>query len=241
MSSAAILPGDPPLDVVLRRSARARRLSLRVSRLDARVTLTVPAALDKRTALAFLHEKEPWLRATLSTLPARVAVRPGVRVPVHGEPRLLRVASVPRVVAAPGALLLPPDPAGTRSGARVAAFLRAQARDDLTAACARHAAALGREFSAIALRDTRSRWGSCSAAGRLMFSWRLVMAPPQVLDYVAAHEVAHLAQMNHSPAYWAEVARLMPDHAAPRAWLRRHGAALHRFDFAATDAGGAGR
>ncbi|MGR3434759.1 MAG: M48 family metallopeptidase, partial [Shimia sp.] len=81
------------------------------------------------------------------------------------------------------------------------------------------------------LRDTRSRWGSCSAAGGLNYSWRLVMAPPEVLDYVAAHEVAHLAQMNHSPRFWAEVAGLMPGYEAPRGWLRRHGADLHRYRF----------
>jgi predicted metal-dependent hydrolase len=105
------------------------------------------------------------------------------------------------------------------------------ARDRLAAACDRHAQRLGRRPAALVLRDTRSRWGSCSAQGVLMFSWRLAMAPPAVLDYVAAHEVAHLAEMNHSRAFWATVARLLPDHAAPRAWLRAEGGALHRWRF----------
>jgi predicted metal-dependent hydrolase len=113
----------------------------------------------------------------------------------------------------------------------VAAFLRALARDRLAAASDRHAARLGRGFGRLTLRDTRSRWGSCSSAGDLMFSWRLVMAPPEVLDYVAAHEVAHLAHMHHGPAFWAEVRRLYGDHRAARGWLRREGAALHRFRF----------
>jgi predicted metal-dependent hydrolase len=86
---------------------------------------------------------------------------------------------------------------------------------------------IGRPYSRITLRDTRSRWGSCTADGALMYSWRLAMAPPAVLDYVAAHEVAHLAQMNHSPAFWAVVARLVPGHAAPRRWLKLHGQTLH--------------
>jgi predicted metal-dependent hydrolase len=90
---------------------------------------------------------------------------------------------------------------------------------------------LGRRYTRLTLRDTRSRWGSCSATGALSYSWRLILAPPRVLDYVAAHEVAHLAQMNHSPAFWAEVARLMPDYESPRAWLRREGSALHRYRF----------
>ena len=86
-------------------------------------------------------------------------------------------------------------------------------------------------MTGIALRDTRSRWGSCTAQGRLMFSWRLAMAPDGVLDYVAAHEVAHLAHMNHAPAFWAEVGRLMPDWTARRDWLRRNGAALQAWQF----------
>jgi predicted metal-dependent hydrolase len=92
---------------------------------------------------------------------------------------------------------------------------------------------LGREVAQIALRDTRSRWGSCSATGRLMFNWRLAMAPPAVLDYVAAHEVAHLVEMNHAPAFWAVVARLCPDWRAQRAWLKAHGGALQAVVFAA--------
>jgi predicted metal-dependent hydrolase len=90
---------------------------------------------------------------------------------------------------------------------------------------------LGLPFGRVTLRDTRSRWGSCTSAGDLMFSWRLIMAPSAVLDYVVAHEVAHLAEMNHSDRFWAQVERLFPDHAAPRAWLRRNGAGLHAWDF----------
>jgi predicted metal-dependent hydrolase len=90
---------------------------------------------------------------------------------------------------------------------------------------------LGRRFSRLSLRDTRSRWGSCSSRGGLSYSWRLILAPPDVLDYVAAHEVAHLAEMNHSPAFWALVARLCPGYQAPRGWLRREGAGLHRYRF----------
>jgi len=128
-----------------------------------------------------------------------------------------------------GRLEVPDDPA--RVGARVRAFLKEQARGRLVAASERHATALGCDFGRITLRDTRSRWGSCSSRGDLMYSWRLVMAPPEVLDYVAAHEVAHLAEMNHSPAFWALVGQLCPGHRAPRAWLRAHGTLLHRVRF----------
>ena len=98
-----------------------------------------------------------------------------------------------------------------------------------------HAARLGRRFGRVTLRDTRGRWGSCSAAGDLMFSWRLILAPDAVLDYVAAHEVAHLAEMNHSPRFWATLAGLTPEYAAPRDWLRRNGAGLMAYDFGLQD------
>ena len=116
---------------------------------------------------------------------------------------------------------------GKRSGRPI----RAVPPDRLAAASDHYAALLGRRHTRLTLRDTRSRWGSCSAKGALGYSWRLILAPPDVLNYVAAHEVAHLAQMNHSPAFWAEVARLMPDYETPRAWLRREGGALHRYRF----------
>lgn len=223
------LTGLPDVEITLRRSVRARRLSLRVSRLDGAVTLTVPARMREGTALEFLSTQEDWLRRTLAARAPVTTVGFGARVPVEG--RLLTVvADSGRAVRVEGDLLMVPGgPDG--AAARVAGFLRALARDRLAAACDRHAAALGRRHATLTLRDTRSRWGSCGATGRLMFNWRLVMAPPEVLDYVAAHEIAHLAEMNHSPAFWAVCARLCPGHAAHRRWLRTQGEALHALRF----------
>ncbi|NYS24567.1 M48 family metallopeptidase [Rhodobacteraceae bacterium 2376] len=232
----AVLPGDPPLEVDVRRRAQARRMSLRVSHPEGHVTLSIPTRLDDAIALAFLREKEPWLRSTLARLPERVQVAPGARLPVRGQLLTLTTGPQRGIEAAADALILPADPSGRRSGPRLAAWLKMQAQADLAAACARHATRLGRPHGAIVLRDTRSRWGSCSSAARLMFSWRLVMAPPAVLDYVAAHEVAHLAEMNHSRAFWAHVERLYPGYQHPRDWLRRNGHGLHRFDFTPPDA-----
>jgi predicted metal-dependent hydrolase len=224
----AVLPGNPPVEVVLRPSARARRLSLRVSGLDGRVTVSYPRHASDRQAIAFAEEKADWIRAQLARRVESVRVAPGTVLPVEG--RALSVAPGPgRGVRIEEERLLAPAEA---TGAAVAAFLRALARDRLAAASDRHAGRLGRGFGRLTLRDTRSRWGSCSSAGDLMYSWRLVMAPPEVLDYVAAHEVAHLAHMHHGPDFWAEVGRLYGDHRAARGWLRREGAALHRFRFA---------
>ena len=224
----AVLPGTPPVDIVLRPSGRARRLSLRVSGIDGRVTVSYPAHASERQAMAFALEKADWIRGQLARRPEVVAVAPGVTLPVEG--RLLAVVegSGRGVRIEAGRLLAP----AASPGAAVGAFLKALARERLAAASDRHAAALGRGFRKLTLRDTRSRWGSCSAESDLMYSWRLVMAPPAVLDYVAAHEVAHLAHMNHGPAFWAEVRRLYGDYRPARAWLRREGGALHRFRFA---------
>ncbi|QYK42586.1 MAG: M48 family metallopeptidase [Paracoccaceae bacterium] len=223
------LPGPPPVEVILRASARARRLSLRVSRGDGRVTLTVPHRVRAAEAEAFLATQEGWLRRTLAAIPGVIALAPGGRVPVEGRDLVLTPATG-RSVRIEGDRLLVPGPA-EMAPRRAATFLRALARDRLAAACDRHAATLGRRFATLVLSDPRSRWGSCSAQGRLMFSWRLILAPPPVLDYVAAHEVAHLAHMDHSPAFWAAVARLCPDYAAHRAWLRGEGHALHALRF----------
>jgi hypothetical protein len=223
------LPGTPPVEITLRRSARARRFSLRVSRLDGRVTLTLPAGAAEAEALAFARSKAAWIGTALENLAPLRPVRFGTALPFEGQALTITPGAVRAPRVAVPALLVPPDP--ERLAARLAAFLRLAARQRLQAACMRHAESLGRPFTALTLRDTRSRWGSCAADGSLMFSWRLIMAPPEVLDYVAAHEVAHLAEMNHSPAFWAVVARLCPGYAAPRAWLRRNGAALHAHRF----------
>jgi predicted metal-dependent hydrolase len=217
--------------VHLKRSATARRFSLRVSRLDGRVTLSVPLRAREGEALAFLRGHEGWLRQTLEAMPDSAArpVTLGSVIPVEG--RALTVAhGAGRSVRVEGdSLLVPGDPA--TSGARLAAWLKVLARDRLARASTHYAGLVGRRFTTLALRDTRSRWGSCSPDGRLMYSWRLIMAPPAVLDYVAAHEVAHLVELNHSPAYWEVVDRIYPGWQVQRAWLHAEGQALHRLRF----------
>jgi predicted metal-dependent hydrolase len=223
------LPGSPPVEITLRRSPRARRFSLRVSRLDGRVTLSLPMGARVGEAMAFARAQEGWIRRALSALPATALVAHGSALPVEG--RMLVLCSAPgRLVRVEGESLLVPGEA-PQAGARAKAFLKTVARDRLIAASDRYAALVGRQYSRLTLRDARSRWGSCTVDGGLMYSWRLAMAPPDVLDYVAAHEVAHLVEMNHAPAFWAVVARLMPDYAPRRAWLRQYGQTLHGFRF----------
>ncbi|MEH7827369.1 M48 family metallopeptidase [Gemmobacter denitrificans] len=225
-------PEDAPIEITLRRSARARRFSLRVSRLDGRVTLSLPQRAREADALAFARAQEGWIRRALSQISPGTALCHGAAFPFEGRLLQLGPASGRQVQITDTALLLP----GTADDLprRLAAFLRLRARDRLAAASDHYARLLGRSYRSLTLRDTRSRWGSCTHDGRLMYSWRLIMAPPEVLNYVAAHEVAHLAQMNHSPAFWAEVARLMPGYETPRRWLKSEGQTLQgwRFDTA---------
>ena len=224
--SSILVGGDIP--VILRRSARARRMTLRVARAGGEVVLTLPNRASVQDGRAFAESRAEWLRRMRAQMPALQIAAHGVALPVEGQARLITPADERRVRLADGALMVPRS---RPAGVVVAAFLKHLAHARLTAACDRHAAALGRKFRAISLRDTRSRWGSCTHDGRLMFSWRLAMAPPLVLDYVAAHEVAHLAHMDHSDRFWAEVERLMPGHAPHRAWLRAHGADLQAWQF----------
>ena len=223
------LPGKPDIPLILRHSARARRISLRVSQLDGRVTLTLPKRVAEREALAFARDKEPWIRRHLEERGEDIAVVPGVELPVGGQIHRVISGTGRRIVFEPGCIKVPGRP--ERAGKRLAAHLKTLARMRLAEACDDYAARLGKPYAAITLRDTRSRWGSCTAHGRLMFSWRLIMAPPEVLDYVAAHEVAHLSQMNHSKAFWAEVEKIYGSYDAPRQWLRRDGNGLHRYRF----------
>ena len=229
------LNGNPPVPILMRRSARARRISLRVSRLDGRVTLTLPKGVSEAEALAFAESRADWIRGHLAAREEDVVPTAGARIPVEGQLHEIKQVTGRRVLCENGQILVPAHAAP----ARLRSWLRELARDRLTAASDRHAAALGRSYARITLRDTRSRWGSCSSAGALMYSWRLVMAPPEVLDYVAAHEVAHLVEMNHSPAFWSVVEKLYGPYETQRKWLRSNGTSLHRYRFDATTDGGA--
>jgi len=228
--SQVVLAGNPPVEITLRRSARARRVSLRVSGLDGKVTLSLPTRMKTAEAIAFAEEKADWIRMQLSKHVEAIDVCLGGTVMVQGT----EVAIVPgpvRRAQLQGDKLIVPN-TSDMAAARVKAFLKLEARRKLTEASNHYAQLVNRSFGKITIRDTRSRWGSCTHAGDLMYSWRLVMAPAEVLEYVAAHEVAHLVELNHSPAYWAVVERIYPGYQEPRQWLRQNGQYLHRFKFA---------
>ena len=222
--------GTPPLKITLRRSARARRFSLRVSRADGAVILSLPRWAPEREALAFARSQESWIRRAQAARPVMMPLALGGVIPIGGA--LLRIeAGAGAGVRCEGETLVVPANAAALPGPRIEAFVKLLARHRLAGACDSYAALVGRPHAGLTLRDTRSRWGSCSAAGQLMFSWRLAMAPPEVLDYVAAHEVAHLVEMNHAPAFWSVVRSLMPDYQQHRDWLKQNGATLQAIRF----------
>jgi predicted metal-dependent hydrolase len=227
--SGPVLLGHPPIPLVLRRSARAKRISLRISQLDGRVTLTLPKRLPEREALEFAREKEPWIRRHLASRGSDIEIGLGAELPIGGRLHRVVAGSGRRVTFADGSVAVPG--AADRVAARLAGHLKEIARARLAEASDHYARKLGKGYTRLTLRDTRSRWGSCTQDGGLMYSWRLVLAPTDVLDYVAAHEVAHLAEMNHSPAFWDTVEQLYGAYDTPRRWLRANGSDLHRYRF----------
>ena len=223
--------------VEVRRSPTARRLILRVRGATRDAVLTIPKRTSMADARSFAERQAAWLGARLRWLPQAVHFEAGAIIPVRGTPTVIVSRPGERGVAwldpsrnAPGAiqaLCVSGDP--SHLPRRVVDFLRREARRDLERAVAAAATQIGRKPPPLTLRDTATRWGSCASSGRLNFSWRLVLAPSFVLDYLAAHEVAHLVHMNHSPKYWALCRSLNADTNRAEAWLNAHGADLHRY------------
>ncbi len=220
--------------VAVKRRASARRMTLRISQASGEITLTLPERADFGDGRRFAERHGGWIAARLAKRPQAVPFAPGASIPLRGAPHRIvhwsKVRGVTRVTAdADGEPIIAVSGEAAHVARRILDFLRRQALADLEAAVARHTAALGIPARKITIRDTKSRWGSCSSNGSLNFSWRLILAPPLVLDYLAAHEVAHLKEMNHSHRFWALTHRLCPRTPEAEAWLKRHGAGLHGF------------
>ena len=220
--------------VRLRRHAQARRYTLRIQPASREVVLTMPPRGTFRDARAFAQKHGAWIAARLHRLPQPAPFADGAPVPLRGVTH--RIAHRPHQrgtvwvdTAAAGEPLLCVAGAAPHVARRVADFLKREARRDLEAASRAAAAQAGVTFKRVSLRDPSSRWGSCSTTGVLSYSWRLILAPPFVLDYLAAHEVAHLVEMNHSRRFWRVVERLCPDAGRAKAWLDAHGGDLHRY------------
>ena len=206
---------------------RARRLTLRVNGATGEVVVTAPSRRRLPEAAEFARRKAEWITARLGALPAGLPFRPGTVIPLRGAPTRLEAAPGRGAARIMDGMLVSGGE-GEAYARRVANLLRREAMADLSARTAVHAAALGVSMPRITLNDPRGRWGSCTPGrGTIRYSWRLIAAPPFILDYLAAHETAHLVEANHGPGFWAVVERLFGDPGPARAWLKAHGPGLH--------------
>jgi predicted metal-dependent hydrolase len=217
-----------PLKLIV--NPRARHVSVRIDPTRREAIATAPSKRYLKHAEQFAAERAGWIAEELSRLPLGVQLAPGARVTLRGVEHELAYEhgrSGPRVEMGYPPRLVAPAPDAALFESRLLRFFKEEARRDLIDRVATHAGTLGVNPARLQVKELRSRWGSCSVDGVLSFSWRLILAPSFVLDYLAAHEVAHLKEMNHSRRFWAHVRRCLPDYDRGRQWLHEHGCALH--------------
>jgi len=213
---------------------RARRLTLRIKPGNKGLSVTTPVGISMLEVERFLHRNRGWLEERLEKMPDRPQVRPGIKIPVRGVKH--------EIVHEPGRGVT--EAVQSEDGARlivrgerihlprrVADFLKKEAKAEIGLLVEKHSRTVGRPAKSIRYKDTVSRWGSCSADGNLSFSWRIMMAPKPVINYLVAHEVAHLIHMNHGRDFWALCEELCPDTDRCKAWLKKNGSALQAIEF----------
>lgn len=221
--------GDMTVPVYLTEHHKARRLSLRVDPTASRVVLVKPRRASRKEAVAFASDKIQWISDRLAELPQPVPFEPDALIPVFGRPHAIdHHPDARRGVWIESERLCVSGPLEHLSR-RVHDWMRAEARRLIYPLATSYAEQLGKRISGVSIRDTKSRWGSCTMAGKLSFSWRLILTPDHVLKYVVAHEVAHLEELNHSGAFWQVVDQLVSDRATSTQWLKTHGADVHRY------------
>ena len=221
--------------VILRRNVRARRFILKIGANKPEVILTMPGNGSEAEAMDFAISQAHWIKSRIAAQLDIIAFNPGVEIPLRNVMHTIEHRPDQR-----GTVWIPEDDNSNLSqpviyvagdqrhlARRVRDWLKKQARSDLGQSVAIHSEHLDLRATGITIRDQTTRWGSCSSTGGLSFSWRLIMAPPFVLDYVAAHEVAHLEEMNHGPRFRALVEQCIPDYRKAQKWLKKSGSKLH--------------
>jgi len=213
---------------------RAKRLTLRIKPGDRGLAVTTPIGISMLEIERFLYRNKEWLEERLEKMPDRPQVRPGIKIPIRGvnheivhEPgrgvtEAVRGEDGAQLIVRGERIHLP---------RRTADFLKKEAKAEIGALVEKHSGTVGRPAKSIRYKDTVSRWGSCSSEGNLSFSWRIMMAPAPVIDYLVAHEVAHLIHMNHGSEFWALCEELCPDTDRCKAWLKKNGQALQAIGF----------
>lgn len=212
-------------------NTRSKRLTLRLKPDGRGAKVTTPAHVSDEEVSSFLNKNRNWIAVRLARMPKAGAPGDGTMILFQGTQHKVTHLDRPRgiveakLVAGEPTLLVPGDV--EHMARRVVDFMKRQARKNLDMAVVKHAASLGVQPKSMRITDSKTRWGSCSSTRTLSFSWRIIMAPAPVLNYLAAHEVAHLREMNHSQQFWDLVEDICPDMNEQKSWLRRNGSLLH--------------
>lgn len=227
--------GDQNITLTVKRSAQAKRFTLRIEPRERGLKVSAPLHAEDHDILAFVRKHHGWAEKQLSKQPEMGALKQGVKIPVRGVPHRLehtgKLRGLPAqfkegdeaVLALSGDVNSLPRRAGD--------FLKREAKNEIEPKALALAQSIHKRVKSISFKDTKSRWGSCTSDGALSFSWRIMMAPPLVIDYLIAHEVAHLREMNHGPKFWALCEELCPETKRAKAWLKKNGAALQAIPF----------
>lgn len=221
---------DQNVNIYVQENARSKRLSLKYHPITREFSLTKPPKARKEDILNFLNRSKAWLAEKMGEVNSNIPFTPGTLLPILGQEHLIQFAqdAKPSVVQKEGVLLVSGfDPIIVPG--MVKDWLRGHIYAYIADTSKKFAKTLGKPVGVITIKDTKSRWASCSSHGNLAYSWRLAMAPEAVVEYICAHEVSHLVEMNHSPAFWGLVAQLCPSFNEHRSWLKIHGKNLFRY------------
>ncbi|MDM9649858.1 M48 family metallopeptidase [Rhizobium sp. S163] len=223
------------MPLTIKQHERATRITLRIEPGGRALKMTIPSGLARRDVDAFLDRHQGWLMTKLAKFSTDTGLHDGGTILFRGVSHRIQhtgsLRGLTEATVVDGKPVLRVSGMPEHLGRRIATFLKKEARADLERLAKFHAHSIRAPIKSISMKDTRSRWGSCSAEGNLSFSWRIIMAPPSVVDYLAAHEVAHLKEMNHGPHFWALCKKLCPGMEDAKSWLKRQGSLLHAIDF----------
>ena len=217
--------------IQLKKLKRARRLTLRICHITGEVKITTPLNIKMSSLKGFIDKNAPWILAQRKTIQSPIKIDAGTSIPMFGVEKQILVDHNchDNYKISNQSLILPQTHLNVKK--QIKSTLLQIAEDYFVETCNKYSQKLNTSFAQLSIRDPKSRWGSCSSQKRLMFSWRLIMAPNSVSSYVAAHEVAHLLHLNHSCDFWSIVELISPDYPAQRNWLRKNGRSLHKFIF----------
>ena len=231
MSKSILFSEKPQIKVAVRKVRNSTRLSLRVSSINESVTLTAPVSTNQDVLLRFLESKENWIKENLLKISdKKVNVDIGHLIPIFGTKKHIEICSESLNVRIIGNSIRIPTTVA-KPGLAIENFLKKLAKEEITSVANYYCGKLGVSYASIKLRDTRSRWGSCSSNSNLMFSWRIIMAPRNIIRYLVAHEVTHLKHFNHSREFWFDVHSMFGSYENERNWLRTEGTDLQFYKF----------